>query len=99
MIEKINLNNILFWIETVPEYHNYRGLDHETQQLWEQKLNTKEKMKFLVKIFMSVLEFVMNLEKSSEFVGYFVNKADIRNFRVTSFGVMKKKYYKIFQIY
>ena len=44
MIEKINLNNILFLdIETVPEYHNYRGLDNETQQLWEQKTQYQRK--------------------------------------------------------
>ena len=44
MIEKINLNNILFLdIETVPEYHNYRGLDSETQQLWEQKTQYQRK--------------------------------------------------------
>ena len=44
MIEKIKLNNILFLdIETVPEYHNYRGLDNETQQLWEQKTQYQRK--------------------------------------------------------
>ena len=34
MIEKINLNNILFLdIETVPEHENYGVLDQETQYL------------------------------------------------------------------
>lgn len=38
MIQKINLNNILFLdIETVPQYDSYMGMDHETQKLWEQK--------------------------------------------------------------
>ena len=87
-------------IETVPEYHNYRGLDHETQQLWGTKTQYQRKDE------VSGEDFYERAGIWAEFgkiitisVGYFVNKADIRNFRVTSFGVMKKKYYKIFQIY
>jgi len=38
MIEKINLNNILFFdIETVPETENFGELDNEMKELWEQK--------------------------------------------------------------
>ena len=38
MIEKINLNNILFLdIETVPEAENFKTLDDDMKQLWEQK--------------------------------------------------------------
>ena len=87
MIEKINLNNILFLdIETVPEYHNYRGLDSETQQLWEHKTQYQRKDE------VSAEDFYERAGIWAEFgkiitisVGYFVNKGDIRNFRVTSF--------------
>jgi len=93
MIEKINLNNILFLdIETVPEYHNYRGLDSETQQLWEQKTQYQRKDE------VSAEDFYERAGIWAEFgkiitisVGYFVNKADIRNFRVTSFWGEEKK--------
>ena len=93
MIEKINLNNILFLdIETVPEYHNYRGLDSETQQLWEQKTQYQRKDE------VSAEDFYERAGIWAEFgkiitisVGYFVNKADIRNFRVTSFWGDEKK--------
>ena len=38
MIEKINLNNILFLdIETVPEAADYKDLDEEMKDLWEHK--------------------------------------------------------------
>ena len=93
MIEKINLNNILFLdIETVPEYHNYRGLDNETQQLWEQKTQYQRKDE------VSAEDFYERAGIWAEFgkiitisVGYFVNKGDIRNFRVTSFWGDEKK--------
>ena len=42
MIEKINLNNILFLdIETVPEYDSYLGMDEETKKLWESKTQSQ----------------------------------------------------------
>ena len=93
MIEKINLNNILFLdIETVPEYDNYRGLDIEIQQLWEQKTQYQRKDE------VSAEDFYERAGIWAEFgkiitisVGYFVNKADIRNFRVTSFWGEEKK--------
>jgi hypothetical protein len=44
MIEKINLNNILFLdIETVPEHQNYGILDEETRYLWEHKTQYQRK--------------------------------------------------------
>ena len=44
MIEKINLNNILFLdIETVPEAENFTILDNDMKQLWEQKTQYQEK--------------------------------------------------------
>ena len=93
MIEKINLNNILFLdIETVPEYNNYGRLDMETQQLWEHKTQYQRKDE------VSAEDFYERAGIWAEFgkiitisVGYFVNKADIRNFRVTSFWGEEKK--------
>ena len=44
MIEKINLNNILFLdIETVPQEMSYLGMDEETKKLWEQKTQYQRK--------------------------------------------------------
>lgn len=38
MIEKINLNHILFLdIETVPEEEHFNSLDDEMKDLWEHK--------------------------------------------------------------
>ena len=98
MIEKINLNNILFLdIETVPEYHNYRGLDNETQQLWEQKTQYQRKDE------VSAEDFYERAGIWAEFgkivcisVGYFIIKGDIRNFRVTSFFGEEKQLLKDF---
>ena len=93
MIEKINLNNILFLdIETVPEHENYGVLDQETQYLWEHKTQYQRKDD------VSGEDFYERAGIWAEFgkiitisVGYFVNKADIRNFRVTSFWGDEKK--------
>src|SRR6478752_7075445 len=87
MIEKINLNNILFLdIETVPEKENYHSLDIEMQSLWEQKTLYQRKDEF------SGEEFYDRAGIWAEFgkivcvsVGYVIIKGDIRNFRVTSF--------------
>ena len=87
MIEKINLNNILFLdIETVPEAENYKELDAEIQVLYEQKTLYQRKGEF------NPEEFYDRAGIWAEFgkiicisVGYFVIKGDIRNFRVTSF--------------
>ena len=44
MIEKINLNNILFLdIETVPEADDFNALDVEMQALWEHKTQYQRK--------------------------------------------------------
>jgi hypothetical protein len=44
MIEKINLNNILIFldIETVPETEDFNSLDSELQELWQQKKNVHQ---------------------------------------------------------
>lgn len=93
MIEKIQLNNILFLdIETVPEEANFDTLDPEMQSLYEQKTQYQRKEDF------SPEEFYDRAGIWAEFgkivcisVGYFVNKSDIRNFRVTSFFGEEKK--------
>jgi uncharacterized protein YprB with RNaseH-like and TPR domain len=93
MIQKTPLNNILFLdIETVPEQEYYDQLDPDMQQLWEQKTQYQRKED------VSGEDFYERAGIWAEFgkiitisVGYFVNKADIRNFRVTSFWGDEKK--------
>ena len=87
MIEKIRLDNILFLdIETVPQEEHFNSLDPELQQLWEHKTQYQRKDEF------SGEEFYDRAGIWAEFgkiccisVGYFTTKADVRNFRVTSF--------------
>ena len=93
MIEKIRLDNILFLdIETVPLEENFNTLDNEMKQLWEQKTQYQRKDDFTAE------EFYDRAGIWAEFgkivcisVGYFITKADIRNFRVTSFFGEEKK--------
>jgi uncharacterized protein YprB with RNaseH-like and TPR domain len=93
MIEKINLNHILFLdIETVPEEEHFHSLDDEMKILWEHKTQYQRKDDF------SPEEFYDRAGIWAEFgkivcvsVGYFVVKGDIRNFRVTSFFGDEKK--------
>ncbi len=93
MIEKINLNNILFLdIETVPEEENFNALDSEMKTLWDLKTQYQRKDEF------SGEEFYDRAGIWAEFgkivcisVGYFLNKGDVRNFRVTSFFGEEKK--------
>ena len=93
MIEKINLNNILFLdIETVPEHENYTVLDQETQYLWEHKTQYQRKDDISGEDFYERAGIWAEFGKIITIsVGYFVNKADIRNFRVTSFWGEEKK--------
>nr|WP_294786590.1 3'-5' exonuclease [uncultured Flavobacterium sp.] len=98
MIEKINLNNILFLdIETVPEEENFNSLDAEMQSLWDSKTQYQRKDDF------SAEEFYDRAGIWAEFgkiicisVGFFIIKGDIRNFRVTSFFGEEKKILKDF---
>ena len=98
MIEKINLNNILFLdIETVPEEENFNSLDAEMQSLWDLKTQYQRKDGFTAE------EFYDRAGIWAEFgkiicisVGYFTIKGDIRNFRVTSFFGEEKKILKDF---
>lgn len=98
MIEKINLNNILFLdIETVPEAATYNELDADMQGLYEQKTQYQRKDEF------TAAEFYDRAGIWAEFgkiicisVGYFVIKGDVRNFRVTSFFGEEPKLLKDF---
>ncbi len=93
MIEKINLNHILFLdIETVPEAEHFHSLDDEMKALWENKTQYQRKDDC------SPEEFYDRAGIWAEFgkivcvsVGYFVVKGDVRNFRVTSFFGDEKK--------
>ncbi len=93
MIEKIQLNNILFLdIETVPESEDFSTLDSEMQTLYEQKTQYQRKDDFTAEAFYDRAGIWAEFGKIICIsVGYFVNKGDIRNFRVTSFFGEEKK--------
>ncbi len=87
MISKLNLENILFLdIETVPEMQDFKGLDSDKQELWEQKSKYQRHDEFTAE------EFYPSAGIWAEFgkiicisAGYFTYKGDVRTFRVTSF--------------
>lgn len=93
MIEKINLENILFLdIETVPEEENFNVLDEEKKHLFDLKTQYQRKEEY------SPEEFYDRAGIWAEFgkiicisVGYFTFKGDIRHFRVTTFWGEEKK--------
>jgi len=87
MLEKINLNNILFFdIETVPQEENFNQLDQEMQELWDQKTQYQRKDDYTPEAFYERAGIWAEFGKIVCIsVGYFTNKNDIRNFRVTSF--------------
>lgn len=93
MIEKINLENILFLdIETVPEAENFNVLDEEKKYLFDLKTQYQRKEEYTPE------EFYDRAGIWAEFgkiicisVGYFTFKGDIRHFRVTSFWGEEKK--------
>ncbi len=87
MIEKLNLENILFLdIETVPEQETYSLLDNEMKQLWESKTQYQRKDEFTPEDFYDRAGIWAEFGKIICIsVGYFTIKSDIRNFRVTSF--------------
>ena len=93
MIEKIQLNNILFLdIETVPEVEDFTTLDPEMQSLYEQKTQYQRKDDFTAEAFYDRAGIWAEFGKIVCIsVGYFVNKGDIRHFRVTSFFGEEKK--------
>ena len=87
MIKRIKLEHILFLdIETVPQFADYDSLENPTKLLWEAKTKYQRKEAFTPK------EFYDRAGIWAEFgkiicisVGYFKQKEDPRNFRVTSF--------------
>ena len=87
MLYKLNIENILFLdIETVPENSSFNELSEEKQLLWEQKSKYQRKEEFTPE------EFYDRAGIWAEFgkiicisVGYFVEKGDDKNFRITSF--------------
>jgi 3'-5' exonuclease len=87
MLQKISLEDILFLdIETVPEQENFNLLDDTKKDLWEQKSHYQRKDEITAE------EFYERAGIWAEFgkiicisVGYFNIRADIREFRVTSF--------------
>ena len=93
MIKKTPLNNILFLdIETVPEQEHYDQLDPDMRLLWEQKTQYQRKDEVSGEAFYERAGIWAEFGKIITIsVGYFVNKADIRNFRVTSFWGDEKK--------
>lgn len=98
MIDKVNLENILFLdIETVPEEATFNALDETKQQLFDVKTKYQRKEDFTPE------EFYDRAGIWAEFgkiicisVGYFTLKGDIRHFRVTSFFGEETKILKDF---
>ncbi|HEX8563884.1 MAG TPA: 3'-5' exonuclease [Flavobacterium sp.] len=93
MIDKLNLENILFLdIETVPVEANFELLDEEMKQLWEHKTQYQRKDEYTPEDFYDRAGIWAEFGKIVCIsVGYFVMKSDIRNFRVTSFFGEEKK--------
>ena len=87
MIDKIRLDNILFLdIETVPQEEHFNSLDNEMKQLWEHKTQYQRKEELSPEAFYDRAGIWAEFGKICCIsVGYFTTKADIRNFRVTSF--------------
>lgn len=87
MLQHLNLKNILFLdIETVPQYEHWNDVPEETQQLFELKTQYQRKDEFTPE------EFYHKAGIWAEFgkiicisVGYFIEKEDQLQFRVTSF--------------
>src|SRR5690554_3825017 len=96
MIDKLNLENILFLdIETVPENQHFTDLDKTKQELWEHKTQYQRKDEFTAE------EFYDRAGIWAEFgkivcisVGYFKNQGDVRNFRLTSFFAEELEFLK-----
>ena len=82
MIEKINLNNILFLdIETVPEAEDFNALDAEMKDLWEHKTQYQRKDEYTPEDFYDRAGIWAEFGKIVCIsVGYFTIKGDIRNF-------------------
>src|SRR5690606_946644 len=99
MIDKINLENILFLdIETVPETQYFSGLDETKQTLWELKTQYQRKDEFTAEAFYDRAGIWAEFGKIICIsVGYFKFQGDIRTFRVTSFYGDETKILKDFK--
>ncbi|PIB28801.1 3'-5' exonuclease [Maribacter sp. 4U21] len=99
MLQKINLENILFLdIETVPEKENFEDLDDAKKELWDQKSRYQRKDDYTPE------EFYDRAGIWAEFgtivcisVGYFNLNGDSKTFRVTSFQGDEVKLLKEFK--
>jgi len=93
MIEKINLEHILFLdIETVPLEAHFNSLDDEMKLLWEQKTQYQRRDEYTPESFYDRAGIWAEFGKIVCIsVGYFTFKGDIRHFRVTSFFGDEKK--------
>lgn len=99
MINKINLENILFLdIETVPETEHFNDLDKTKQLLWEHKSQYQRRDEFTAE------EFYERAGIWAEFgiivcisVGYFTLQNETRLFRTTSFFGEETKLLKEFK--
>ena len=98
MIEKINVSHLLFIdIETVPLVADFSQLDTESQELFEEKTRYQRKEGETAEAFYHKAGIWAEFGKIVCIsVGYFANKSDIRNFRVTSFFGEEKKILKDF---
>ncbi|WP_339609223.1 3'-5' exonuclease [uncultured Planktosalinus sp.] len=87
MLQKINLENILFLdIETVPLQENFQDVDDTLKILWEKKTEYQRRDEHTPEDFYERAGIWAEFGKIICIsVGYFVLKGDIRNFRVTSF--------------
>ena len=94
MIEKINLNNILFIdIETVPEEQNFKVLDDDMKQLWEQKTQYQRREEYTPEDFYDRAGIWAEFGKIICIsVGYFVNKDTLEILESLPFLVMRKRF-------
>ena len=87
MIKRLKLEHILFLdIETVPQFADYDSLDNPTKLLWAAKTKYQRKENFTPKEFYDRAGIWAEFGKITCIsVGYFKQKEDPINFRVTSF--------------
>ena len=98
MIEKIKLPHILFLdIETVPCEEHFHNLDPEWQQLWEQKTQYQRRDEYTPEAFYDRAGIWAEFGKIVCIsAGYFTERGDVRQFRVTSFFGEEKALLKDF---
>lgn len=87
MLYRLDLTNILFLdIETIPENQHFSDLSEEKRSLWEHKSKYQRKEDFSAEAFYDRAGIWAEFGKIICIsVGYFIEKGNERNFRVTSF--------------